>query len=99
MKTQNTQTYLKLFDYQSCSSSSWRTKIKTCEIMQPFKRKKKISTELLLGIYLTKLNEEERRMRRKSWALSVPDLGRGKEAPHPSHSPFPYLLQGLSEYN
>lgn len=35
---------------------------KTCEIMQPFKREKnKSSTELLLGIYLTKLNEEEER--------------------------------------
>lgn len=78
----------------------WRaTHKKTCEIMQPFKRiQKKTSTELLLGIYLTKLNEEERWRRRKSRASSVPGLGRGKRPPPtPSPSLPPTCCRGRSE--
>lgn len=63
----------------------WRMKIKrrvkSCNLSKG--KIKTTSTELLLGIYLTKLNEEERR-RRKSLVLSVPGLGRGKRlhTPH-----------------
>lgn len=79
----NTQTYLKLFDYQSAPPALEDKNKKDVWNHATF-QKKKTSTELLLGIYLTKLTEEERR-RRKSWALSVPGLGRGKR-PHTPHS-------------
>lgn len=61
---------------------------------QKEKNKTKTSTELLLGIYLTKLNEEERR-RRKHRASPIPDLGRGKRPHTPlSLPPFPSCCRG-----
>lgn len=44
----NTQTYLKLFDYQSASPALEDKNKKTCEIMQPFKKK----TEQALSYFL-----------------------------------------------
>lgn len=63
--------------------------------MQPFKRKEKpTSTELLLGIYLTKLNEEERR--RKGFGAVSSGLVEGRGPTSLTLSPFPFLLQGQS---
>lgn len=96
---ENTQTYLKPLT-TSLLLQMWRTKrhVKSCNLSKEKKtktqqqQKKKTSTELLLGIYLTKLNEKERR--RKSWASSAPGLGRRK-TPF-TLCPFPFLLQGRS---
>lgn len=58
-------------------------------------KENKTSTELLLGIYLTKLNKEEDEEEGSGAASSR--LGRREEAPHPvALSPFPFLLQGQS---
>lgn len=65
-----------------------------CKITHTSKENK-TSTELLLGIYLTKLNKEEEEEEGSGAASSR--LGQREEAPHPvALSPFPFLLQGQS---
>lgn len=68
----------------------WRTEIKRRVKSCNFKKesKNKSGTEVLLGIYLTKLNEEER----KSRDLAVPGWARGRR---PLRS-LAVLLQGQS---
>lgn len=94
----NTQTYLKLFDYQSTTESSSggqhiKRRAKSCNLSKEYK--KKTSTELLLGIYLTKLNEEERWRRRKSSCFVSSRLGQREEAsPHPLTLPPPLPAAG-----
>lgn len=79
-----------------CSSSSggqkYKRRVKSCNLSK--ESEKSTSTELLLGIYLTKLNEEERR--RKDRASSLTDLVRGKRPHEPRYlsPPLPFLLQG-----
>lgn len=49
--------------------------------------RKKTSTELLLGIYLTKLNEEEKEEEvEEELGVDSSRLGQREEAPHPSLS-------------
>lgn len=61
--------------------------------MQPFKIKKKIktSTELLLGIYLTKLNEKERKEEEEVGRRQFQAWAEGKKRPHTPH-PLSLLL-------
>lgn len=96
----NTQTYLKLFDYQSAPSAleDKHTKKKTCEIMQPFKIKKKNKNKHWATSWHL-LDETEWKGEKgggRSRASSVPGLGRGEEeAPHPSPSlPSPTCCRG-----
>lgn len=66
--------------------------MKSCNLS---KEKKITSTELLLGIYLTKLNEEERRRRRRKKSRRQFQAWAEGRGPTPlALSPAPYLLQG-----
>lgn len=68
---------------------------KRCVKLHILSKENKTSTELLLGIYLTKLNKEEEEEEGSGTASSR--LGQREEAPHPvALSPFPFLLQGQS---
>lgn len=95
----NTQSYLKLSDYQSAppvlEDENKQTNKKRCVKLHILSKENKTSTELLLGIYLTKLNKEEEEEEGSGAASSR--LGQREEAPHPvALSPFPFLLQGQS---
>lgn len=72
-----------------------QTNKKRCVKLHILSKENKTSTELLLGIYLTKLNKEEEEEEGSGAASSR--LGQREEAPHPvALSPFPFLLQGQS---
>lgn len=96
----NTQSYLKLSDYQSAppvlEDENKQTNKKRRVKLHILSKENKTSTELLLGIYLTKLNKEEEEEEEGSGAASS-RLGQREEAPHPvALSPFSFLLQGQS---
>lgn len=94
----NTQTYLKLFDYQSASPALEDKNEKTCEIMQPFKKKKKKRQNRHWATSWHLLDKTEWRGEKlKESGFVSSRLEQREEASHPSLSlPFAFLLQGQS---
>lgn len=91
----NTQTYLKLFDYQSAPSALEDKNKKTCKIMQPFKRKKK-KQALSYFLASTWQNWMKRREGGRVGRRQFQAWAEGRGPTSLTLSPFPFLLQGQS---